>query len=133
MSVGPVVLCILDGVGWGRRDHGDAVFMADTPNLDHLSAEHPWTLLAAHGTAVGMPSDGDMGNSEVGHNAMGAGRVFDQGAKLVQNAVDDGTIWQSPAWVRATVQDAAPHRPRLRRQCAQPREPSPRHDRACRS
>ena len=102
MSVGPVVLCILDGVGWGRRDHGDAVFMADTPNLDHLSTEHPWTLLAAHGTAVGMPSDGDMGNSEVGHNAMGAGRVFDQGAKLVQNAVDDGSIWQSPAWVRAT-------------------------------
>ena len=76
--------------------------MADTPNLDRLSAEHPWTLLAAHGTAVGMPSDGDMGNSEVGHNAMGAGRVFDQGAKLVQNAVDDGTIWQSSAWVRAT-------------------------------
>ena len=102
MSAGPVVLCILDGVGWGRRDHGDAVFTADTPNLDRLSTEHPWTLLAAHGTAVGMPSDGDMGNSEVGHNAMGAGRVFDQGAKLVQNAVNDGTIWQSPSWVRAT-------------------------------
>ena len=101
MSKGPVVLCILDGVGWGQRDTGDAVYMADTPHLDRLCSDHPWTLLAAHGTAVGMPSDGDMGNSEVGHNAMGAGRVFDQGAKLVQNAVDDGTIWQSSAWTQA--------------------------------
>ena len=101
MSKGPVVLCILDGVGWGRRDGGDAVFMAETPNLDRLCSDHPWTLLAAHGVAVGMPSNSDMGNSEVGHNAMGAGRVFDQGAKLVQNAVDDGSIWQSPAWQQA--------------------------------
>ena len=76
----PVVLCILDGVGWGRRDDGDAVHLARTPNLDLLMATHPWRLLQAHGTAVGMPSDADMGNSEVGHNAMGAGRVFDQGA-----------------------------------------------------
>ena len=101
MSNGPVVLCILDGVGWGRRDAGDAVFMADTPHLDRLCADHPWTLLTAHGIAVGMPSNGDMGNSEVGHNAMGAGRVFDQGAKLVQNAVDDGSIWTSAAWTQA--------------------------------
>ncbi len=101
MPKGPVVLCILDGVGWGRRDEGDAVFLANTPNLDRLSRSHPWTLLAAHGTAVGMPSDADMGNSEVGHNAMGAGRVFDQGAKLVQNAVTDGSIWRSSSWARA--------------------------------
>jgi len=101
MRNGPVVLCILDGVGWGRRDDGDAVFLADTPNLDHLSASAPWTLLAAHGTSVGMPSDGDMGNSEVGHNAMGAGRVFDQGAKLVSNAIDSGRIWDSGPWKRA--------------------------------
>ena len=101
MQTGPVVLCILDGVGWGRRDKGDAVFLADTPHLDQLGANHPWTLLAAHGTAVGMPSDGDMGNSEVGHNAMGAGRVFDQGAKLVANAIASGSIWDSPAWKQA--------------------------------
>jgi 2,3-bisphosphoglycerate-independent phosphoglycerate mutase len=101
MSSRPVVLCILDGVGWGRRDLGDAVFLADTPNLDRLCAEHPWTLLTAHGTAVGMPSDADMGNSEVGHNAMGAGRVFDQGAKLVRNAIASGRIWESSAWKRA--------------------------------
>jgi 2,3-bisphosphoglycerate-independent phosphoglycerate mutase len=101
MSKGPVVLCILDGVGWGRRDDGDAVFLADTPNLDRLSASAPWTLLAAHGKAVGMPSDDDMGNSEVGHNSMGAGRVFDQGAKLVSNAIDSGRMWESEAWKRA--------------------------------
>ena len=101
MSRRPIVLCILDGVGWGRRDDGDAVFLAETPHLDRLSHDHPWTLLSAHGTSVGMPSDGDMGNSEVGHNAMGAGRIFDQGAKLVRNAIESGTIWTSSAWLKA--------------------------------
>ena len=80
---GPVVTVILDGVGIAPRDDGDAVKTARTPTLDALMAEHPTTRLRAHGTAVGMPSDEDMGNSEVGHNALGAGRVFDQGAKLV--------------------------------------------------
>jgi len=94
----PVVLLILDGVGWGRRDDGDAVYLADTPVLDGLLATRPWGLLQAHGKAVGMPSNADMGNSEVGHNAMGAGRVFDQGAKLVGQAISSGQIWQSDAW-----------------------------------
>ena len=93
-----VVLCILDGVGWGKRDDGDAVFSAQTPCFDRLQSEYPWVLLKAHGKSVGMPSDGDMGNSEVGHNAMGAGRIFSQGAKLVKNAVESGQIWQSTAW-----------------------------------
>ena len=101
MKKRPIILCILDGIGWGRRDEGDAVFLARTPNLNWLSESCEWTLLAAHGTAVGMPSDGDMGNSEVGHNAMGAGRVFDQGAKLVANAIESGDIWDSPAWKKA--------------------------------
>ena len=96
-----VTLCILDGVGWGQRDHGDAFFTASTPNLDRLMDNHPWALLKAHGTAVGMPSDGDMGNSEVGHNAMGAGRIFDQGAKLVNTAIETGSIWQSSSWQQA--------------------------------
>ena len=87
MSDRCVILCILDGVGWGRRDRGDAVFMADTPTLDHLMQEHPWRLLLAHGKAVGMPSDKDMGNSEVGHNAMGAGRIFEQGASLINKSL----------------------------------------------
>lgn len=107
--MGPVVLCILDGVGWGQRDDGDAFFSADTPNLDALLSERPWCLLQAHGTAVGMPSDDDMGNSEVGHNAIGAGRVFAQGAKLVRGAVSDGTIWQSDAWKQAAATDGTLH------------------------
>ncbi len=94
----PVVLLILDGVGWGRRDEGDAVHLADTPNLDGLMQTFGWGLLQAHGTAVGMPSDEDMGNSEVGHNAMGAGRVFDQGAKLVNAAIASGRVFQGDAW-----------------------------------
>lgn len=95
---GPVVLCIMDGVGWGRRDDGDAVFLARTPVLDRLMAACPWMLMKAHGTAVGLPSDDDMGNSEVGHNALGAGRVFAQGARLVNRAIETGDIFRSPAW-----------------------------------
>ncbi len=94
----PVVLLILDGVGWGRRDETDALHLARTPHLDALLSREPWCLLKAHGTAVGMPSDADMGNSEVGHNAMGAGRVFDQGARLVNEAIQSGRIWASEAW-----------------------------------
>ena len=94
----PVVLAILDGIGWGRRDDTDAVAIAHTPNLDRLLATCPHTLLRAHGTAVGLPTDADMGNSEVGHNAMGAGRIVDQGAKLVDDAIATGALWERPAW-----------------------------------
>ncbi|MBM74986.1 MAG: phosphoglycerate mutase (2,3-diphosphoglycerate-independent), partial [Proteobacteria bacterium] len=96
-----VTLAILDGVGIGRQDIGDAVFLAKTPHLDKLLKNNPWGTLQAHGTAVGLPSDGDMGNSEVGHNAMGAGRVFDQGAKLINQAIENGSIWESHAWKQA--------------------------------
>jgi 2,3-bisphosphoglycerate-independent phosphoglycerate mutase len=91
---GPVVVCVMDGVGVGQRDDSDAVWLARTPCLDWLAAHTPSTRLLAHGKAVGMPSDGDMGNSEVGHNALGAGRIFDQGAKLVQKAIQAGTIFE---------------------------------------
>ncbi len=94
----PHLLCVLDGFGWGRPDAANAIHLAHTPVWDSLLANHPWCLLAAHGRAVGMPSDDDMGNSEVGHNAMGAGRVFAQGAKLVQDAFESGRIWESIAW-----------------------------------
>ena len=80
---GPLLLIIMDGVGIGKQDDSDGVFLAKTPCLDELMKSKLYTQLKAHGTAVGMPSDDDMGNSEVGHNALGAGRVFDQGAKLV--------------------------------------------------
>ncbi len=94
---GPVVVVVMDGVGVGRRDEGDAVWLANTPTLDRLGAG-PSCTLRAHGTAVGMPSDGDMGNSEVGHNALGAGRVFDQGAKLVDAAIESGRVFEGAAW-----------------------------------
>ena len=90
---GPVVLLILDGVGTGARDEFDAVALARTPNLDLLRRTGRVASLRAHGTAVGLPSDADIGNSEVGHNIMGAGRVFDQGAKCVDRAIDTGALW----------------------------------------
>ncbi|MCB9681723.1 MAG: 2,3-bisphosphoglycerate-independent phosphoglycerate mutase [Alphaproteobacteria bacterium] len=96
---GPVVLCILDGVGLGTGGEDDAVATAPTPTLDRLRETCPTVALRAHGTAVGLPSDDDMGNSEVGHNAIGAGRVFDQGAKLVNHALlEAGTAWASDVW-----------------------------------
>ncbi len=95
---GPVVIAIMDGVGIGRGDESDAVAMAKTPTLDRLAKESLTTRLAAHGVAVGMPSDEDMGNSEVGHNALGAGRIFDQGAKLVQGEIESGALFQGPVW-----------------------------------
>ncbi len=95
---GPVLLVILDGVGIGKRDESDGVYLAKTPCLDSLMKESLYTTLRAHGTAVGMPSDEDMGNSEVGHNALGAGRVFDQGASLVKNSIADASIFKTPTW-----------------------------------
>ena len=95
---GPVVVCVMDGVGIGRQDEGNAVWLARTPNLDFLSANALYTQLIAHGTAVGMPSDADMGNSEVGHNALGAGRTFDQGAKLVDHAIKSGALFEGEVW-----------------------------------
>ncbi|MDR0993391.1 MAG: 2,3-bisphosphoglycerate-independent phosphoglycerate mutase [Verrucomicrobiota bacterium] len=95
---GPVVLVIMDGVGVGKYVEGDYVRSACMPTLDWLKANCPSTTLKAHGTAVGMPSDDDMGNSEIGHNAIGAGRVYHQGAALVANAVDSGSLYQGGTW-----------------------------------
>ena len=95
---GPVMLVIMDGVGFGKYKDGDAVASSMTKNLDALYASCAWTKLKAHGTAVGLPSDADMGNSEVGHNAMGCGRVFAQGAKLVSNAIASGDMFKGATW-----------------------------------
>ncbi|HMW53565.1 MAG TPA: 2,3-bisphosphoglycerate-independent phosphoglycerate mutase, partial [Rhodocyclaceae bacterium] len=95
---GPVVVIVLDGYGLPKSDVGSAIAAARKPTLDRLFAECPHIRLRAHGTAVGMPSDDDMGNSEVGHNAIGAGQVYAQGAALVSNAIADGAIWQGEAW-----------------------------------
>ncbi|MGB5812287.1 MAG: 2,3-bisphosphoglycerate-independent phosphoglycerate mutase [Polyangiales bacterium] len=95
---GPVLIVVMDGVGCGASNEGDAVWLARTPTLEDLTAKSLTTTLKAHGTAVGLPSDDDMGNSEVGHNAFGAGRVFDQGAKRVQMAIDSGEIFEGEEW-----------------------------------
>lgn len=96
----PVTLVIMDGVGFREDELGNAVAAAFTPNLDTLLASCPYRLLNAHGTAVGLPSDSDMGNSEVGHNALGAGRLYPQGARLVNEAVQTGAIFEGNAWRR---------------------------------
>ncbi len=98
---GPVLLVIADGVGVAPADPSNAVELADTPTLDGLTGGELYTELAAHGPAVGLPSDDDMGNSEVGHNALGAGRVFAQGAKLVNKAIASGAIFETEVWHQA--------------------------------
>ena len=95
---GPVVVIVLDGYGLPKTDVGSAIAAAKKPTLDRLFANYPNIRLRAHGTAVGMPSDDDMGNSEVGHNAIGAGQVYAQGAALVSNAISSGDIWLGSAW-----------------------------------
>ncbi|GAB4109816.1 MAG: 2,3-bisphosphoglycerate-independent phosphoglycerate mutase [Sandaracinaceae bacterium] len=98
---GPVVVVVMDGVGIGPDDEGNAVRLARVPTLDALGRTCSHLALRAHGTAVGLPSDDDMGNSEVGHNALGAGRVFDQGAKLVNGAIASGAMFQGETWTKA--------------------------------
>jgi 2,3-bisphosphoglycerate-independent phosphoglycerate mutase len=98
---GPLMLVIADGVGIAPPGPSNAVTEADTPTLDALLASPLSTSLLAHGAAVGLPSDDDMGNSEVGHNALGAGRIFAQGAKLVNHALATGSLFRNPVWTTA--------------------------------
>ena len=102
---GPLLLIVADGVGVAPPGPANAVTLANTPTLDKLAASDWYTELKAHGTAVGLPSDDDMGNSEVGHNALGAGRIIAQGAKLVNAAIADGSAFESPVW-RAVCEKA---------------------------
>jgi 2,3-bisphosphoglycerate-independent phosphoglycerate mutase len=95
---GPVVFVIMDGIGIGSKDERDGVHMAYTPVLDSLTQEPLYTTLKAHGLAVGLPTDDDMGNSEVGHNALGAGRIISQGARLVNEALEDKTLYSGESW-----------------------------------
>ncbi len=95
---GPVLLIVMDGVGIGKQDESNAIYLANTPVLDRLLKMPLYTTLKAHGPAVGLPSEDDMGNSEVGHNALGAGRVFAQGAKLVNISLETGKIFEGEKW-----------------------------------
>ena len=107
-SKGPVVLMIMDGVGIGKFEEGDYVRAASTPNMKWLRENAVYTTLKAHGTAVGMPSDEDMGNSEIGHNAIGCGRVFDQGASLVNKAIASRSLFEGETW-KEFVQNCIQH------------------------
>ena len=94
----PTLLCILDGFGIGDKNNpNNAIAKANTPNLDRILQEYPYSSLKTSGLDVGLP-DGQIGNSEVGHNALGAGRIFSQGAKLVNEALQSGSVFQGSAW-----------------------------------
>ena len=103
-AIRPVVTIVMDGVGLAPESEGNAVKLARTPNLDRLMANYPWVKLKAHGTAVGLPTDDDMGNSEVGHNALGSGQVFAQGAKLVSASIASGKMFASDTWKALVAQ-----------------------------
>ena len=102
---GPVLTIVMDGVGLAPDTVSNAVATAYTPTLDMLMAKYPMVSLKAHGTAVGLPSDDDMGNSEVGHNALGAGQVFAQGAKLVTQSIESGKMFASDTWQEIIAKD----------------------------
>ena len=99
---GPVVVIVMDGIGISENTEGNAVYNAYTPNLDNLLKQYPNTLINAHGSAVGLPSDDDMGNSEVGHNAIGSGQIYSQGAKLVNEAIKSGKMFEGSTWKQVT-------------------------------
>jgi 2,3-bisphosphoglycerate-independent phosphoglycerate mutase len=105
---GPLVLIIMDGVGYGKYAEGDAVAASKMDGLRALEESCPRARLKAHGKAVGLPSDEDMGNSEVGHNAMGCGRVFEQGAALVRSSIESGAMFAGEAW-KSVVQKNTLH------------------------
>ncbi len=95
---GPLLTIVMDGVGLAKDNGANAVAAAHTPTLDMLMSKYPTLSIKAHGTAVGLPGDDDMGNSEVGHNALGSGQVFAQGAKLVSQSIETGKIFTSETW-----------------------------------
>ena len=95
---GPLLTIVMDGVGLAPDNGANAVAAAHTPTLDRLMKDYPTLSIKAHGTAVGLPGDDDMGNSEVGHNALGSGQVFAQGAKLVSQSIETGKIFASDTW-----------------------------------
>ena len=108
MNKKPVVLVVMDGIGERDDAFGNAVKNANTPTLNYLKANSAFTTIKAHGTAVGLPSDEDMGNSEVGHNAIGCGQIYSQGAKLVNESIESGSLFESETW-KELVENAKGH------------------------
>lgn len=104
----PLILVVMDGVGHSEKTYGNAVANAYKPVLDRLESTCPYTYIKAHGTAVGLPSDDDMGNSEVGHNALGCGQIYAQGARLVNESIASGKMYESEVW-KALVLNCISH------------------------
>ncbi|GFY82528.1 phosphoglycerate mutase, 2,3-bisphosphoglycerate-independent [Actinidia rufa] len=108
-----VAVVVLDGWGEASPNPYNCIHVADTPTMDSLKKGVPerWRLVRAHGTAVGLPSDDDMGNSEVGHNALGAGRIYAQGAKLVDSALASGKIYEGEGfkYIKECFEDGTLH------------------------
>ena len=90
----PVILIIMDGYGIRKETYGNAIAEAKKPHLDMLMSKYPTTLIQASGEYVGLP-DGQMGNSEVGHLNLGAGRIVHQSLSLINKAVKDGTFYEN--------------------------------------
>ena len=93
-----VIMVVMDGVGLSNKIEGNAFLNANTPNLDYLMNNALFTSIYAHGTYVGLPTDNDMGNSEVGHNAIGCGQIYSQGAKLVNEAIESKELYNGNTW-----------------------------------
>jgi len=104
MSKAPVALLIMDGFGINPSDYGNAIKAAKTPNLDRYFATCPNTIIGASGLDVGLP-DGQMGNSEVGHTNMGAGRIVYQQLVKITKSIQDGDFFENPA-LKAAMQNA---------------------------
>ncbi len=105
MAKSPLMLCILDGFGWVPGEtYGNAIVAANTPNLDKLFASYPYTTIGASGMDVGLP-DGQMGNSEVGHTNIGAGRIVYQELTRITKAIQDGDFFENEA-LRAAMTSA---------------------------
>ncbi|NLL63393.1 MAG: 2,3-bisphosphoglycerate-independent phosphoglycerate mutase [Ruminococcaceae bacterium] len=97
----PVVLCIMDGFGWAPKEtYGNAIVSANTPNLDKIMTSCPNTTISTSGLDVGLP-DGQMGNSEVGHTNIGAGRIVYQDLTRISNSIVDGTFFENEALLLA--------------------------------
>jgi 2,3-bisphosphoglycerate-independent phosphoglycerate mutase len=112
MSKKTVALFILDGFGYSDTSTSNAIEAADSPHWDHLWQDYPSTLIKTSGLAVGLP-DGQMGNSEVGHMNLGAGRIVYQNFTRISKAIEDGDFFENPAFVnavdKAVSQDKAVH------------------------
>ncbi|MBI1147009.1 2,3-bisphosphoglycerate-independent phosphoglycerate mutase, partial [Candidatus Saccharibacteria bacterium] len=104
---GPITLVVLDGVGLRDDEYGNAVLQSHSEFIDQLFEKYPWVSLEASGEAVGILK-GQMGNSEVGHNALGAGQIIKQGIAKIEDDFKTGAIWQTEAW-RGAIENVKNH------------------------